>query len=128
MLGETKAAMERFSQIPEDAPSQIKYATFYNSGIIAQKNANFEEAQNFFRKALEIDNSKLDAKINLELSMQQIQEEKIKQNQANTIPVNKNNSEISNLDKSLFKHIKENDQKQWKNSETSQTQNIANDY
>lgn len=128
MLGETEAAMEKFSQIPEDAPSQIKYATYYNSGIISQKNANFEEAQNFFRKALEIDNSKLEAKINLEFSMQQLQEEKIKKNQTNTIPIHKDNSEISNLDKSLFKHIKENDQKQWKNSETSQSQNLANDY
>ena len=128
MLGETEAAMERFSQIPEDAPSQIKYAAYYNSGIISQKNANFEEAQNFFRKALEIDNSKLEAKINLEFSMQQLQDEKIKKNQTNTIPIHKDNSEISNLDKSLFKHIKENDQKQWKNSETSQSQNLANDY
>lgn len=127
MLGEDKSAMEKFSQIPQDAPNQLKYAAFYNAGIISQKNSNYEDAQKFFRKALEVDNSKIDAKINLELSMQ-MEDGKIKQNQAEAIPISENKNDISEMDKSLFRHIKENDQKQWKNSENSNAQNFVEDY
>ena len=35
---------------------------------------------------------------------------------------------VSDMEKSLFERIKENDKKQWKNSESNQTQNLAEDY
>lgn len=127
MLGEDEAAMKRFSQIPEEAPAGVKYAAYYNAGVISQKNSNYDDAQNFFRKALEIDNTKIDAKINMELSLQKAGEAG-KQNQSSTTQVSENQEEIPNMDKALFKHIKENDQKQWKNSETPQNQNLSADY
>ena len=127
MLGEDEAAMKRFAQIPDEAPANVKYAAFYNAGVISQKKSNFDDAQNFFRKALEIDNTKIDAKINMELSLQKTLEDG-KQNQASTNQINENKEEVPDIDKALFKHIKENDQKQWKNSETSQNQNLSSDY
>lgn len=127
MLGEDEAAMKRFSQIPENAPESVKYAAYYNAGVLSQKNSNFEDAQNFFRKALEIDNTKIDAKINMELSLQKSSEGG-HQNQSSTTQVSENKEEIPDMDKALFKHIKENDQKQWKNSETPKNQNLSADY
>lgn len=127
MLGEEEAAMERFSLVAEDAPLQVRYAALYNSGVLAHKNADYDAAKNYFRKALEIDSSRIEAKINLELSMR-MGENKVNQNESNAIPATEQDSTIPDIEKAVFQHIKENDQKQWKNSESNQSQNLAEDY
>lgn len=127
MIGEDDAALKRFASISEDAPQNVRYAAFYNSGIIEHKKGNYEDAQYYFRKALEVDNSRLEAKINLELSMI-MTEEKVKQNESSALPAAENDSNIPDIEKAVFEHIKENDKNQWKNSESSQSQNFADDY
>jgi len=127
MLGEDTAALERYNQISEEATQNVRFAAFYNSGVIAHSNEDYEKAQEYFRKALEVDNSKINAKINLELSMQMI-EAQSKQAQGQATPAAQEETDIPDLEKGVFEHIKENDQKQWKNSETPDTQNLENDY
>lgn len=127
MLGEDQAALEHFKSIAEDAPDAVRYSAFYNAGILAWRNSDFEEARDYFRKALEIDSSKMDAKINFELSMQQSQA-KGKQNQSNQIQASQEEASPQNLEQAVFQHIKENDQKQWKNSETKDSANLAEDF
>ena len=127
MLGEDSAALEKFNAIGSDAPDAVRYAAFYNAGVLAWKNSDFDEAQDYFRKALEIDSSKLDAKINFELSRQQSQA-KGKQNQSNQIQASQEEASPQNLEKAVFEHIKENDQKQWKNSESKDSLNLAEDF
>ena len=127
MLGEDAAALEQFKSIADDAPDAVRYSAFYNAGVLAWRNSDFEEARDYFRKALEIDSSKIDAKINFELSMQQ-SEAKGKQNQSNQIQASQEEAAPQNLEKAVFQHIKENDQKQWKNSETQNSSNLADDF
>jgi tetratricopeptide (TPR) repeat protein len=127
MLGEDSAALEQFKNISDEAPANVRYSAFYNAGVLAWRNSDFEEARDFFKKALEIDSSKIDAKINLELSMQQAQA-KGHQNQSNQIQASQEESSPQNLEKAVFEHIKENDQKQWKNSETKDSSNLAEDF
>ena len=127
MIGEDEAALEQFKAITEDAPDAVRYAAFYNAGVIAWRNSDFEEARDYFRKALEIDSSKIDAKINFELSMQQTNA-KGKQNQSNQIQASQEEAPPQNLEKAVFEHIKENDQKQWKNSESKQPSDLAEDF
>ena len=127
MLGEDQAALEHFQSIAEDAPDAIRYSAFYNAGVLAWRNSDFDEARDYFRKALEIDSSKMDAKINFELSMQQSQA-KGKQNQSNQIQASQEEAAPQNLEQAVFQHIKENDQKQWKNSETNDSSNLADDF
>lgn len=127
MLGEDTAALEQFNNISEEAPSNVRYSAFYNAGVLAWRNSDFEEAKNYFKKALEIDSSRIDAKINLELSMQQSQA-KGHQNQSNQIQASQEESSPQNLEKAVFEHIKENDQKQWKNSESENSSNLAEDF
>ncbi|MCR4734424.1 MAG: VWA domain-containing protein [Treponema sp.] len=126
-LDEDAAAMEKFSQISSEAPNSVKYRAFYNAGIIAHKNADYQGAADFFKKALEADNSKIDAKINLELSIQEM-EVNVKNNQNQSSPSNQEKSNNSDLEKAIFQRIKENDKKQWKNSEESQAKNLADDF
>ena len=127
MIGEDTAALEQFKAIGEDAPDAVRYAAFYNAGVLAWRNSDFEEARDYFRKALEIDSTKIDAKINFELSVQQT-ETKGKQNQSNQIQASQEESAPQNLEKAVFEHIKENDQKQWKNSEAKQSSDLAEDF
>ena len=127
MLGEDEAALEHFKSISEDAPDAVRYSAFYNAGVLAWRNSDFDEARDYFRKALEIDSTRMDAKINFELSMQQSQA-KGKQNQSNQIQASQEEASPQNLEQAVFQHIKENDQKQWKNSETKDSSNLAEDF
>ena len=127
MLGEEDAALEQFNSIADDAPDAVRYSAFYNAGVIAWRNSDFDTARNYFRKALEINSTSIDAKINFELSLQQI-DAKGKQNQSNQIQASQEESSSPNLEKAVFQHIKENDQKQWKNSESKSNSNLAEDY
>lgn len=127
MLGEDQAAMQRLLEISEDASDELRYAAFYNAGIISHKNQNYEEAREYFKKAIEIDNTRVDAKINMELSMQ-MTESKVKQKESQAKPANQEEEKLPDIENAIFQHIKENDQKQWKNSESNQTQNLAEDY
>ena len=128
LLGEDDAAMEKYFQIVNDAPEAIRYGAYYNAGIIAHKNEDYEHAIEYFKKALEADSTRLDAKINLELSIQSV-EVNVKHNQSNAVPSAEDNSQNNqDLEKAVFERIKENDQKQWKNSESTQSQNLSDDY
>lgn len=127
VLNEDAAALQQFGKIPENSSKAIKYATFYNTGVILFKSGKYEEARSFFRKAIEADSTKIEAKINMELSMKKIQGD-VRKNQVNAIPAAENNSRQPEVEDALFQHIKENDQKQWKNSETKQSVDYSNDY
>ena len=109
MLGETDEAMELFTSITEKAeniPDEVLYAAFYNAGVLAHRNSDFEEAQDFFKKALQINSSRLEAKINLELSMQ-MAEGRGHQNESNAIQATQDDQTPQNLEKAVFEHIKE---------------------
>ena len=128
LLGEDDAAMEKYSQIDQNAPDSIRYGAYYNAGIIAHKNEDYDHAIEYFKKALEVDSTRLDAKINLELSIQNV-EVNVQHNQSNAVPSTEDRSANNqDMEKAVFERIKENDQKQWKNSESTQSQNLADDY
>jgi len=128
LLGEDDAAMEKYSQLTQDAPASIRYGAYYNAGIIAHKNEDYDKAVEYFKKALEVDSSRLDAKINLELSIQSVQVS-VQHEQSKAVPAAQDqNMNNQDLEKAVFERIKENDQKQWKNSESTQSQNLADDY
>ena len=127
LLGEEDAAMEKFSQIPQDAPASIRYGAYYNAGVLAHKNEDYEHAVEYFKKALEVDSTRVDAKINLELSIQSV-EVNVQHSQSQAVPSAEDNSINQDLEKAVFERIKENDQKQWKNSEQNQGEPLADDY
>lgn len=127
MTGEDKAALERYAQISSDAPDIVRYKAYYNAGIIACNNGDFEGATSYFRKALEIDSSRIEAKINMELSIQMTAAES-KQNESQALPASQENQHNQDLENTVFNHIKENDKRQWKNSESNQAQNLSDDY
>ena len=127
MVGENDAAMERFTSISDDAHNDVKYSAFYNAGIISYNRGDYDEAKEYFKKALKVDNSKIDAKINLELSAQ-MSSAKGRQREKKSIQAQNNKNENPDIEDAVFEHIKENDKKQWKNSESTEPQDLSNDY
>ncbi|MDR1566363.1 MAG: tetratricopeptide repeat protein [Treponema sp.] len=75
-LEEGRAALERYAEAEkslaapgvEDHP-ELKYRIQYNSGIIHFEKGEYQRAAEAFRRALEIDGSRIEAKRNLELSL-----------------------------------------------------------
>ena len=119
-------ALERYAQLENVEDKNVRYAVFYNCGIIANRKGNYVEAAKWFRNALKIDGTKIDAKINLELSLMNAEKEaKSKANVQNQVSESRTSS---TMEESIFARIREYDKKQWKNSQKSENSNSSQDY
>ncbi len=125
MENETDAALERFEQIAEDVPESVRFAVLYNSGIIAHRKGDYENAAVYFKDALQINSTDTNAKINLELSLMN-----------NSKPDNAKESELTPLSQNekdktmkdaIYSIIRENEQNRWKNQRQEQ-QSSSKDY
>lgn len=125
-IGETNAAISKFSEISSDFPKNLRYAAYYNSGVAYFKNADYELAIDSFKKAIKVDNSKIEAKINLELSVSLFESES-KQNESQVLP-SAENKENEILENKIFERIKEQDRQKWKNSMQTEISDYSNDY
>ena len=128
MSNEKEAALEKLSKISDQAPSEVRFNTYFNAGVIYYRLGENEKAAECFRNALEINNTSIDAKINLELSMNRTSV-MANETQAEMKPSGESSGiDFDNLEKTVFERIKENDKKQWKNSETTKTSDLSSDY
>jgi Ca-activated chloride channel homolog len=127
MQEENDAALERFSQIPPDAPQQVRYAALYNSGIIAARIGDYRKASEYFKQAVLADGSKPDAKINLELSLKHQSLHQAPGGEREMSPVADENDE-SMLEKAVFTRIRENEQNRWKNMQSDKKDQSVVDY
>ena len=128
MQGEYNVAAGCLTRISPDAPPQVMYAVYYNRGIIAYRNGNYGEAVDCFRNALKVDNSKIEAKENLEIARHQQIAKETHGRESGLTPVTQNDNDISTVESAVFQRIRENDEKQWKNSEPEQKSESASDY
>lgn len=128
MQGEYDVAAGNLKQITPAAPSQIRYAAYYNSGIIAYRNGNYKDAVDCFRNALKIDGTKIEAKENLEIARHQQAAKDAHGTESTMIPVSEKDNNISAVESAVFQRIRENDKKQWKNSGSEQKSESASDY
>ncbi len=126
MQNERDATVKRFSQIAPDANKEIKFSVFYNSGILAHRNGDYESAARFFREALRIDSMSVDAKINFELSMG-LENAKKNSGAGNMSEVSLN-EESDTLESAVYSIVREKEQQEWKNRQQSDTVSGADDY
>lgn len=124
--GEQAAALSRLNELPPDTPDNIKFATLYNSGIISYNKGNYNEAAVLFRQALLIDEGNIDAKINLEMSLQQ-QVNKSTEGVQELNPVQENQQK-NQLESAIFSLIREKETNQWKNQQSQENSNSNLDY
>ena len=75
---------------------------------------------------MKIDGTKINAKINLELSLKNSEKEaKVRENEFSQVGES-DKSDV--MEQSVFQRIREYDKKQWKNSEKKETVNSSSDY
>ena len=126
MQNEDTSSFMRFSEIDEDSPKELKFRSFYNRGIIAYGRGDYDEAAENFRQALKIDGKRMNAKVNLELSLGK--RVKNAENKDNLItPVSEKNGSNS-MENSVFSRIRENDINRWKNMSVESAVSGAEDY
>ncbi|MDR3311902.1 MAG: tetratricopeptide repeat protein [Spirochaetaceae bacterium] len=127
MQGEWDAALSRLQEIPGDAPAPVRFAALYNTGLIAFHRGNYDEAQECFRQALEIDGTSVDAKINLELAGSQGPAQ-VNDAVQEIIPAEITRTEQKAAQNALFSIIRESEQNRWKNNAGAGTESGVLDY
>lgn len=115
MQEENDAALERINEISDDAPQEVRFSAWYNTGIIAHKKGDYEMAARAFKEALLIDNTNVDAKINLELSLSRDSGSSKAGEQAMN-PVSEMEHESTRQDV-IFSVIREDERNTWKSPE-----------
>ncbi len=74
-LGEGKAALEIWKDIQESSEKVVVFSAAFNRGVAAYQEESFLEAYHAFRQALELEPASLDAKKNLELTIERLEAE-----------------------------------------------------
>ncbi len=126
MQEENDAALERIREISVDAPDEVRFSAWYNTGIIAHKKGDYEAAAHAFKEALLIDNTNVDAKINLELSLSRDSGNSKSVEQAMN-PVSQTEHDSTRQDV-IFSVIREDEQSKWKSPETVSDESSQLDY
>jgi Ca-activated chloride channel family protein len=127
-LDEGKAAQQRFAAaekalrlLPREYHLELSYRIRYNDGIIRFEEGDYRGAAGQFRKALEIDGSRIEAKRNLELSLLSLSRMNAPVS-APSAPAGGGGAEA------LFDYIRQKEQAQWKSREWNEDIAAGPDY
>ena len=123
---EQYAAAEKSLETEKGEHTELRYRLNFNRGIILFEQGNFRGAADSFRKALEIDGSRLDAKRNLELSLLAAGQT------SNESPAAAESSgaetEDSKQAQALFDYLRQKEQDQWRSDWTADSNPVWPDY
>jgi len=134
-LEEYDAALDKLNQIilqkqeDEYKDSKLASSVFYNEGIIYTRKGDFNMAKELFKKSILASDENLDAKINLELTIQREANNNKKNYASELQSVNEEKSnELDPKTQALFNLIRENEQNQWKKMESKEDEKNVLDY
>ena len=127
MQNEDASALSRFEAINENTDKNLDSYIYYQKGIIAFKNHEYEKAVRLFKKSLELKPDSVDAKINFELSMryQKKQKEKLPNSKSAAVIEDK---EADLSEKTILNLIRKKEKEQWQKKEQENKQPQAFDY
>jgi Ca-activated chloride channel family protein len=114
--GNNADALEAFGALFENSSKQIRFASFYNAGIIAANSGEYNQAEDFFKSALVVDPSSVDAKINLEIA-QSLYEKSAQQAARELLSASESKQNHSAASRQVFSFLKEMETEQWKSSQ-----------
>ena len=118
MQNENDFAKKRYEEITPDAPDVIKFSVLYNMGILAHRNGDYKAAVDYFKQALLVKSSDVNAKINLELSLKEYESHSGGDGtQKDSSQKNQNTDTSSVMENAMYSIIRENEQNQWKNQQ-----------
>ena len=126
MQEELDASLTKINEMDPVVSKSLDFARWYNKGIIFHRKGDIENAALCFKKALLIDSKNLDAKINLELCLEEGATHKT-DGVRERIPTNEQKAPPG-ADSAIFSVIKEKEEDKWKAPENGITQNSVLDY
>jgi len=124
MQNEDASALSRFENINENTDKNLDSYIYYQKGIIAFKNHEYENAVRLFKKSLELKPDSVDAKINFELSMRYQKKEKLPNSKSAAVIEDK--ADLS--EKTILNLIRQKEKEQWQKKEPENKQPQAFDY
>jgi Ca-activated chloride channel family protein len=127
MQGEYDAALRRLSELDAGAPPELTFAALFQQGMIAYQRGRDDEAASFFREALCIDGTSVDAKINLELSRRRGAERALTGARQEIAPLGESDARLA-AENALFSIIREGASRHWQNSQTNEAPTGPLDY
>ena len=127
MQEEYEAALQRLNQIEGSDDAKLKSAACYNIGIIKNRQGHYDEASEYFKKAILLDNSNIDAKINLEFSVQLAQSRSAQSAETEMTATNIDNKD-NTLSDQVFTLIQQEEREQWKKLQSNRRESSAIDY
>ena len=120
-LEEGEAALERYRtaerEIRGEDKSELKYRIYYNTGIIFFERGEYDEAAKAFRNALKMDNSRIEAKRNLELSLLTLERSSPPQAASSERKAENASEGEGGGSSALFEYLREMEQEQWRSRE-----------
>ncbi|MDR0662691.1 MAG: tetratricopeptide repeat protein [Spirochaetaceae bacterium] len=127
------AALARFGEAEKNATieknRELIYRSRYNSGIVRFKNGDFSGAAADFKRAMEADNTRVDAKLNFELSMLSLMQKKEDAQVRTTREGYINEDDRRRKTEILFNYVRQKESDRWKSWDfTGETDVSGEDY
>jgi len=123
-LEEGSAALERYKaaemnilELKPENHQELQYRINYNTGIIYFEKGEYDAAASAFRKALEVDGSRIEAKRNLELSLISINRTGSPQAVSSSGGTEQGREGTSSHSSVLFEYLRQKEQEQWRSRE-----------
>jgi Ca-activated chloride channel family protein len=132
-MEQDEAALARFGEAENNALMQenreLIYRSRYNSGIVRFKNGDFTGAALDFKRAMEADNTRIDAKLNFELSMLSLMQKKESAHVRTTQKGSVSEDERRRKSEILFNYVRQKESDRWKSWDfTGETDVSGEDY
>ena len=124
MQNEDASAMNNLKRIENTKDEKLSSSVFYQLGIIAFKKQEYKEAASYFKKSLEKEPSKIDAKINYEISIKRMDDELLqKAKKAKT-----NSKEDDDAYNAIVDIFKNEEREEWNEKKETGTKENIYDY
>jgi Ca-activated chloride channel family protein len=115
-MNDTEDALEQFALVEKETKpnthTELRYRNAYNTGVARFAEGDYAEAASAFRKALEANPSRFEAKRNLELSLRSLAEE----NSGAAQDADRDAAENPGS-KAFFDYLREKEQEKWRSRE-----------
>ena len=125
-LGETLPAKEEWENAEKTENIYLLSKIYFNKGIYFYEKGNYEESYNYFKKALKINPSNIDIKINLELSLKKMNSDNKKNTKSNQDA--KKNTPLGNEARRVLDYVKRREINKWASNRNLLKSDIKNDW
>ncbi len=114
-LGEGPSALELWKVSAQSTDEEVLFASNFNSGVVLYQGGQFSDAYQAFRRSLELNPGSLEAKKNLELTLDRMEAE----SGGGDNRTSPSSREVSDDARRIMQYIKRKEGSQWKQQESA---------